>query len=149
MPTKKQRRRALKERRHEYETVWVDAEGNELEEPPEESASAPPEKRDGAKPKPKQKATQQRGGRPVRVPPPPSWQLAAKRALIIGAVIFVFFYVAGAKSGGNRLGFAIEITALYTLLFIPFTYMIDRFAHNRWQRRADEQAGKRGPAKKR
>ena len=24
MPTRKQRRRALKERRHEYETVWVD-----------------------------------------------------------------------------------------------------------------------------
>ena len=41
MPTRKQRRRAQKERRHEYETVWVDAEGNELEEPPEELAAAP------------------------------------------------------------------------------------------------------------
>ena len=147
MPTKKQRRRAQKERRHEYETVWVDAEGNELEEPPEEPVSTP-EKRDGAKPKPKEKTARQRGGRPVRVPPPPSWQRAAKRSLILGAVIFVFFYVAGGSTG-NRLGFAIEITALYTVLFIPFTYTIDRFAHNRWQRRADEQAGKRGPAKKR
>ena len=35
MPTRKQRRRALKERRHEYETVWVDSEGNELAEPPD------------------------------------------------------------------------------------------------------------------
>src|SRR4051812_49710693 len=35
------RSRALKERRHEYETVWVDSEGNELEEPPEEASAAP------------------------------------------------------------------------------------------------------------
>ena len=149
MPTKKQRRRAQKERRHEYETVWVDAEGNELEEAPEE-LGAPPEKRDDAKSKAtsKAKTTQQRGGRPVRVPPPPSWQRATKRALIIGGVIFVAFYLAGAKNGSNRLYSAIEITVLYTLLFIPFTFMIDRFSHNRWQRRADEQAGKR-PAKKR
>jgi hypothetical protein len=36
---------------------------------------------------------------------------------------------------------------LYTALFIPFTYFIDRFAHNRWQRRAEQQGGK--PARKR
>ena len=151
MPTRKQRRRALKERRHEYETVWVDEEGNELEEPPEELAETPaPEKRARADAKPKStpKASQQRGRRPVRVPPPPSWQRATKRALIIGAVIFVFFYLSGSNDGGSRLGFALEITVLYTVLFIPFTFMIDRFTHNRWQRRADEQAAKR-PAKKR
>src|SRR5438105_4006052 len=69
MPTRKQRRRAQKGRRHEYETVWVDGEGNELEEPPEELVAAPA-RTDGAKPK--SKATrEQRGGRPVRVPPPP------------------------------------------------------------------------------
>src|SRR5438067_1310697 len=39
MPTRKQRRRAQKERRHEYETVWVDDEGNELEEPPEDAVA--------------------------------------------------------------------------------------------------------------
>jgi hypothetical protein len=132
MPTKKQRRRALKERRHEYETVWVDEEGNELEEPPEEAVAAPT-KRDGAKPK--AKAPQQRGGRPVKVPQPPSWRRAAKRSLILGAVIFVAFYLAGGKSGSDRVLGAIEITVVYTLLFIPFTFTIDRFAYNRWQRR--------------
>ena len=79
MPTRKQRRRALKERRHEYETVWVDEEGNELEEPPEEAARPRAEKRNGAKPKPA-KTTQQRGGRAVRVPQPPSWRRAASAA---------------------------------------------------------------------
>ncbi|HZT54484.1 MAG TPA: hypothetical protein VE995_08890, partial [Gaiellaceae bacterium] len=92
MPTRKQRRRAEKGRRHEYEVVWVDAEGNELPEPPE-TVTAPPEKRNGARPKSKAAPQQrQRGGRPVRVPPPPSWRRAARRSLILGAVIFALFY---------------------------------------------------------
>ena len=147
MPTRKQRRRELKAKRHEYETVWVDAEGNELEEPPEEVA-AEPDKRDGTKPKPKAKTTQQRGGRPIRVPPPPSWQRAAKRAVIIGAVIFAFIYIAGAKNGGHSLGSALFLAGIYTLIFIPFQYAIDRFSHNRWQRRAEQQGQKGSPRKR-
>ena len=145
MPTRKQRRRAQKGRRHEYETVWVDSEGNELEEPPEELV-ATPDKRDGAKPK--AKPAQQRGGRSVRVPPPPSWERAAKRSLILGAVIFALFYVLGSKNGGHSLAGALLLAGVYTLLFIPFTYMIDRFSHNRWQRRAEQESAKRS-AKKR
>jgi hypothetical protein len=146
MPTKKQRRRALKERRHEYETVWVDSEGNELEEPPDDDLAAP-EKREA---KPKGKAAQQgRGGREVRVPPPPSWQRAAKRSIILGAVIFVLFYILGGKNGSHSIGTALAIAGLYTLLFIPFTYAIDRFAHNRWARRAEQQGQKRQQPRKR
>jgi hypothetical protein len=151
MPTRKQRRRAQKERRHEYETVWVDAEGNELEEPPEELATTTattPERRDGAKPKPKANAAQQRGGRPIKVPPPPSWRRAAKRAAILGAVIFAFIYLAGTRKGSHSPASAILLALIYTALFIPLQYTIDRFAHNRWQRRADAQAASR-PAKKR
>ena len=148
MPTRKQRRRAQKERRHEYETVWVDAEGNELDEPPEDELGATPAKRDTPKSKPKAKATQQRGGRQVRVPPPPSWQRAAKRAAILGAVVFVFIYLVGAKNGGQNPASALLLALIYTLLFIPFQFTIDRFAYNRWQRRADAQAASRA-AKKR
>jgi hypothetical protein len=147
MPTRKQRRRALKERRHEYETVWVDAEGNELEEPPEEVA-ATPDKRNGAKPKPKAKPTQQRGARPVRVPPPPSWSRAVKRAGLIGVVIFVFLYIAGSKNGNHSFATALFPAVIYTLVFIPFQYMLDRFMYNRWQRRAEQQ-GQKPAAKKR
>ncbi len=147
MPTRKQRRRTQKERRHEYETVWVDAEGNELDEPPEEPA-AKPEKRDGARETSKAKATQQRGGRTVRVPPPPSWRRAAKRALIIGTVIFVFIYIVGARNGGHSFASALLLAVTYTALFIPFQYVLDRFAYNRWQRRNDAQAAG-GAAKKR
>ena len=56
---------------HEYETVWVDEEGNELDEPPEELAEAPAaEKSNGAKPKAKPKTAPQRGGRSVKIPRP-------------------------------------------------------------------------------
>jgi hypothetical protein len=148
MPTRKQRRRAQKERRHEYETVWVDEEGNELEEPPEDLVATAPEKRDGTKPNPKPKTGAQRGGRPVRVPPPPSWRRAVRRSLILGAVIFVAFYILGSGSGSRRLASALLITLVYTALFIPFTFVVDRFTYNRWQRRAEQQ-GQKSSAKKR
>jgi hypothetical protein len=139
MPTRKQRRRSQKERRHEYETVWVDGEGNELEEAPEEAASTP-EKRNGTKPKPK--TTQQRGGRQVRVPPPPSWQRAGKRAAMIGAVIFVFLYMTR-----RNVASALMLALIYTALFVPFQFMLDRFAYNRYQRREAQPASR--AAKKR
>jgi hypothetical protein len=145
MPSRKQRRRAQKERRHEYETVWVDAEGNELEEPPEDAVSAAAAKRDGAKPKIQQ---QQRGGRAGRVPQPPSWERAARRSLILGAVIFALFLVLGSKSGSHNIPSALGLAGLYTLLFIPFTYFLDRFAYTRFQRRVEQQGQKR-QAKKR
>ena len=149
MPSRTQRRRAQKERRHEYETVWVDAEGNELEEPPEEVAAGSSTSGDGAKRNNgKPKAQPQRGGRTGRVPPPPSWQRAARRSLILGAVIFALFFVLGAKNGGHNIASALGLAGLYTLLFIPFTYFLDRFAYNRFQRRAGQQ-GQKGQARKR
>jgi hypothetical protein len=95
MPTRKQRRRAQKERRHEYETVWVDAEGNVLDEPPEELVATTHEKRENGKSK--AKAQPQRGGRAARVPPAPSWRRAGKRSLILGGAIFALFYILGSK----------------------------------------------------
>jgi hypothetical protein len=146
MPTRKQRRRLAKERRHEYETVWVDSEGNELADPPEELVAAAPEKRANGS-KPKAKAQPQRGGRPVKVPPPPSWRRALRRSLILGGAIFALFYVLGSKNGHHNIASAAALAVLYSALFIPFTYFIDRFAHNRWQRRAEQQSSR--PARKR
>jgi hypothetical protein len=147
MPTRKQRRRALKERRHdyEYETVWIDPDTGEEVEPPEDLVAEPQEKRENGKPK--AKAQPQRGGRPVRVPPPPSWQRAAKRSLIIGGALFAVIYLLGSKGNRSFAG-AFVLALVYTAIFIPAQFMIDRFAYNRWQRRAGEQAAKR-PAKKR
>src|SRR5436853_5270123 len=98
MPTRKQRKRVQKGRRHEYETVWVDGEGNELEEPPDDAPASPRERRsDGGKPQ--QKGT----ARPGRVPQPPSWRRAGKRALLLGAAVYLFVVLAvHPKNGENK-----------------------------------------------
>jgi hypothetical protein len=146
MPTRKQRRRSQKERRHEYETVWVDAEGNELEEPPEAAAVAPEKRSNGAKPKAsvKAKAAPQRRG---RVPQEPSWRRAAKRSLFLGVGIFVVVYISNTNQG-NRTLVAFLFAALYTLLFIPLTFTMDRWSYNRFQRRAAEKQEQRSPKKR-
>jgi hypothetical protein len=133
MPTRKQRRRLQKERRHEYETVWVDSEGNELEEPPDDAVEPRSrEKRSDGKPKPQR--AQQRGSRSTRKPLPPSWQRASKRAAILGVVIFALFYLVNSKNGQHHIASALVLALVYTALFIPFTYAIDRFAYRRWER---------------
>jgi hypothetical protein len=139
MPTRKQRRRTLKERRHEQAWYTTDDEGNEIE------VDAPEKDERSAEPKAKGSTA---AARPVKVPPEPSWPRAFRRALMIGAVIFVAFYLIGSKNGSHRLTSAILITVIYTAIFVPFTYWIDRFSYNRWQRRAEQQGQKR-PAKSR
>lgn len=155
MPTRKQRRREAKQKRHEYEFVYVDAEGNELEEPPEEleEEASPRDERRNGKPaagrSQQGKNRSQRGGRATRTPPPPSWERAAKRALMLGIVVFFLFGVMNTKASNRWVAAAVP-ALLYTVLFIPFTYAIDRFAYNRWQRRQQgaDKGGSR-PAKKR
>ena len=124
----------------------MDEEGNELEEPPDQLDPKPDKRNDktnGAKPKSKANATQQRGGRPVRVPPQPSWQRAAKRSLIIGVAIFLFIYVTRHSVPGALLA-----AVIYSALYIPFQFSIERFAYNRWQRRENAPTANRA-AKKR
>jgi hypothetical protein len=127
MPTRKQRRREAKAKRHDYEFVYVDDEGNEVEAPPES------ERTNGSKPvAAKKSAPPVRGGR--RTPQPPSWQRAARRAVILGALVFVLFGMLGKSH--NYAG-AAAAALIYTALFIPFTYALDRFAYRRYQARAD------------
>ena len=138
MPTRKQRRREAKSKRHEYEFVYVDEEGNELEEPPEEIAEEPKARRNGTSPAAKKPAP--RGGRtPRRAAQPPSWQRAARRAVLLGAVVFVLF--SATAKGHNRYVHALVPAVIYTALFIPFTYMIDRYAYRRWQAKQDQGGG--------
>jgi hypothetical protein len=137
MPTRKQKRRDLKAKRHEYEFVYLDDEGNEVEAPSDEPVS-PAKSKNGSKPAAKKSAPP---GRARRVPQPPSWQRAGKRAVLLGVVVFILFTFAA--KGSNRYVTALVPAVIYTVLFIPFTYSIDRFAYRRWQAR--EQA----PPKKR
>ena len=134
MPTRKQRRRELKSKRHVYETVWLDAEGNELDEPPAELLEQEKKERtSGAKATASTTKKQpQRGSR--REPQPPSWNRAVKRAGMLGIVVFFLFSLSAGKAD-NRYVAALVPAVLYTALFIPFTYLIDRFAYRRFQAR--------------
>jgi hypothetical protein len=136
MPSRKQRRRELKAKRHEYEFVYVDAEGNELDEaPPELLEQEKKERTNGAKASAgKQPAKGSARGRSARVPPEPSWNRAFKRAAMLGAVVFALFALSSGKANNRYLAGLIPAAA-YTLLFIPFTYYIDRFAYKRYQAR--------------
>jgi hypothetical protein len=143
MPSRKQRRREAKAKRHEYETVWLDADGNELDVVPEELERPTKERagsRNGGKPAASRPQPQRRGG---RVPPEPSWNRAVKRAGLLGIVVFVLFSF---TAKGNYLS-VVPLALLYTALFIPFTYYIDRFAYRRYLAKGEQ--GRGGPTKKR
>jgi hypothetical protein len=157
MPTRKQRRRELKAKRHEYEFVYVDAEGNELEEAPPELREEEEKKRERSAPAKASAngAAKGKGGgsRARREPQPPSWNRAVKRAAMLGIVVFFLFSVSAGKSG-NRYVAALVPAVIYTALFIPFTFWIDRFAYRRFQARQAADGGNaksatRRPAKKR
>ena len=138
MPSRKQKRREAKSKRHEYEFVYLDSEGNELEEPPEELAAPSRTKAssNGSNAAtPKRTAQQQTRGR--REPQPPSWQRAGKRALILGAVVFALFTLTNKKAGYTG---ALPLALIYTALFVPFTYTVDRFAYRRYLARKESGA---------
>jgi hypothetical protein len=133
MPTRKQKRREAKTKRHDYEFVYLDGEGNELDEVPEELVQpkkSRTESTNGAAAG-KKAAPQQRGSRAGRVPPVPSWNRAVKRGAMLGVVVFALFSL---TAKGNYAS-VLPLAFLYTLLFVPFTYFIDRFAYRRWQAR--------------
>jgi hypothetical protein len=132
MPSKKQRRRRQKERRHEYEYVYVDDEGQELDpsEVPEEeerpstarpkaAAEKPSVRREGRKPA--------RGA--VRPVPPPSWKRVAKRG-----AIFAPFMLLAISLLGKGLSWPARIaeTLWLLLLFVPFSYFVDRMMYRRY-----------------
>ena len=136
MPSRKQRRRELKQKRHEYEFVYVDGEGNELEELPEGFEEEQKERtpaRNGSKPAAKKQPAPRANTRSGRTPPVPSWNRALKRGALLGLVVFALFSFTAKGHWASVLPLAL----LYTVLFVPFTYVIDRFAYKRYQARLE------------
>jgi hypothetical protein len=127
MPTRKQRRRQEKLRRHEWEDVWVDEEGQEIEPPPDAAAPAP--KKAQTRPRPAA-----RGGRPVRQVSPPSWQKVARRGAIFAPIMFVIVYELQKKSA-RSIPAALYQTALLFVFFVPFSYLMDRTMYRSYLRR--------------
>ena len=126
--TEKQRRRRAKEKRHEYDLVYVDEEGNEV---PVESESKP-RKPPGKVAAGKGGASQQsRSGR--KPPQPPSWPRVLKRGLIFTPIFFATVLLLG---GGNiSYQDAVVQALLLIAVFIPFSYFMDRVVWRQYQKR--------------
>lgn len=125
MPTKKQRRRRAKGKRHEY--VWEDEFGNEVD--PAELKPAKTERQVKAKQAPTAK---DRRGRPIKPVKPASWRRSATRAIIFVAALFVFVSLVGKKK--PTLAARIGIAAAYGVIGVPFFYWMDRSAYRRYLR---------------
>jgi hypothetical protein len=121
MPTRKQRRRRAKEQRHEYEVVYLDEHGNEVEVE-EEERPAGRERGERAGRRDNGRRTKRDSG--GRVPDPPTWRKSSRRALIMAPFFFVFLYILQ-----RSLASAVVVSAFYAAVFVPFSYAIDKFAY--------------------
>ena len=145
MPTRKQRRRAQKAKRHEYEYVYVDGRATRSTVAPERAEELASRERNGSKPAAPTKQAQRARRRASARSPPPSWSRVLKRGGSLGAAHLrrSSSFVADSGTAGAR---ALAQRVVYTAFFIPFTYLMDRFAYRAYLRRGGET---RRPAKKR
>jgi hypothetical protein len=133
MPTKKQKRRNQKARRHEYEYVYLDDEGNEV---PVEPTELRAEKNGQRESKPRKSSSGKqpagRGACARRNIEPPSWRRSARRALLFGPVLVVAMIL---LNRGQPLAQQVFPAVFLIAFFIPFSYFTDSFAYRLFQKR--------------
>ena len=134
MATRKQRRRRAKEQRHEYEVVYVDDEGNEVEVDPEE-VRPPAKPRTDNTGRPKRTESRGRRGRTLD---PPSWPRTIRRGLLFAPIFFITVLLI--MPDRNVLGAAAQ-TLLLLLIFVPFSYFMDRVFWRSQQKRLARSGG--------
>jgi hypothetical protein len=130
VPSRKQRRRREKLKRHEYEYVLETEEGEEI---PLESPRAAEAARNGkAGEAKKHDGPVDRRGRPV---PQPSLQRVLRRTAIFAPLIAIFIYVQDQSAPLAAVAFQVLLLLAF---FMPFSYMVDLFVYRmvmrRWER---------------
>ena len=131
MASRKQRRRRLKEHRHEYEVVYLDDEGNEID--PEPGAEPGDSKRT--------KTSTRSQSRARGVAQEPSWPRVLKRGAIFAPLFFVMVLLLGGDNA-SVLGALIQ-TVLLVSIFVPFSYFMDRIVWRSHLKRQARQASSR------
>jgi hypothetical protein len=132
MPTKKQKRRNQKARRHEYEYVYLDDEGNEVPVEPTElraEKNGQRESKPGKSSSGKQPAGKAGARRNIE---PPSWRRSARRALLFGPVLVVAMVL---LNRGQPFVQQVFPAVFLIAFFIPFSYFTDSFAYRLFQKR--------------
>jgi hypothetical protein len=127
MPTRKQRRREAKLRRHEWEEVYVDAEGREVAVEETEETARPV--RNGNRPEKKRTAAPA-SARGVQ---PPSWNRVLRRAAIFAPLMFVTVHFLSPADVSTAQ--KVAQTAFLLLVFVPFSYVMDTVTYRLSQRR--------------
>lgn len=125
MSSRKQQRRRAKAKRHDYEVVYIDEEGNEVDPEEAEALTAT---------KPAAKRDQRGSSRSTRVVQPPSWRRALRRAALMAPLMFIVIMLLEKSSPvGQRLTIAI----FYSILFVPFMYLMDSLAYRTYRKRLE------------
>lgn len=137
MATQKQRRRRAKEKRHEYELVFVDEDGVERpverEEEPRRPVGRGSKGTAGKGQKKPSSSGSSRGGRTLQ---PPSWKKVLKR----GAIFAPIFFATVLLLGGGKMTYAGAVvqTCLLMAVFVPFSYFMDRLVWRQQQKRLNK-----------
>ena len=135
MANQKQRRRRAKEKRHQYDLVEIDGEGNETVLSATEVKSEAPEKTK----KPASRGSKA-GSSPRGTPKPPTWGRVLKRAAIFAPI----FLATVLLLGGDRITFpgALLQTSFLLAIFVPFSYFMDRLVWRSHEKRQARNAAK-------
>ena len=127
MATKKQQRRRQKLKRHEYEEVYVDEEGNVLDPEEAEQLAVASPGRKAEKTKAKTPTRERR-----RAVEPPSWRRTLRRGLIFfPLMLLVIFLLSPELSTVQK----VLNTLVLMAFFIPFSYFMDTIMWRTMQRR--------------
>ena len=131
MPTRKQRRRDAKARRHEYEYVYVDEEGNEVAADQGELRTEKNGQREAKPRKPQQgkPAGRSTGRRTVE---PPSWRRSIRRAALFGPILIVAMVLLNRNQPFVQQVFPAVFLIAF---FIPFSYFTDSLTYRMFQKR--------------
>jgi hypothetical protein len=132
VPSRKQIRRQQKLKRHEYEEVYVDEQGRELDpdEAQELLESASPNKAKATKTE--KAARPQPARRGERVIEPPSLRRTMRRGLLFFPLMLLTVFLLG-----QNLTLAQQIgqTVVLMAFFLPFSYFMDSVVYRSYQRR--------------
>jgi hypothetical protein len=126
MPSRKQRRRREKLKRHEYEYVIETEEGEEI---PVERPSERDKRLDGRTGR--AGVARDRRGREV---PQPSLRRVLRRTAVFAPLMFLVVYF---TSQGERLATQITTTVMLLAFFIPFSYLVDVIIYRAMVRRRE------------
>ncbi|MSO57639.1 MAG: hypothetical protein EXQ77_01190 [Thermoleophilia bacterium] len=137
MANDKQRRRRLKEKRHDYDLVEIDGDGFETVVTASETRSprgsaGRKDAKGGAK-----GAAKPAGGRRGRVPEPANWRRVFKRTAIFAPIFLATIMLLG--RGDMSLSAAVLQTAMLMVVFAPLSYLMDGLAYRMYNRRLQKE----------